>query len=280
MICPKCRAEMPEQATYCIQCGAALGKQRSETSSAAKGKPAREEEPHVQGGQAPGVAESQDTTRPPGQATLHGGGKDAEMGGFGFEEAPVREGRGRGLGAVRRNWRQSQPMSLEAERAQLKAREGEWVPPAGYASPMQRLGAFVVDMVLLTAGAFFLTFMAALVMPFWFDDPEFTVFFTNALPMPLGWLYYAVLESSPLQATPGKIMLGVKVTDFDGNRAGLLRTTIRHFAKILSSALFMIGFLMILFTRRRQGLHDMMSGCLVVRRAEGERLAEASGKHS
>jgi uncharacterized RDD family membrane protein YckC len=80
----------------------------------------------------------------------------------------------------------------------------------------------------------------------------------------IGWIYYAVFESSAIQATLGKMALGIKVTDMNGNRIGFGKATGRHFGKIVSKMILMIGYLMVAFTEKKQGLHDMMAGCLVV----------------
>lgn len=78
------------------------------------------------------------------------------------------------------------------------------------------------------------------------------------------WLYYALMESSAKQATLGKMALGIIVTDLEGRRIGFGRATGRYFAKILSALILGIGFLMAAFTERKQGLHDMIAGTLVV----------------
>ena len=77
------------------------------------------------------------------------------------------------------------------------------------------------------------------------------------------WLYYAVLESSKNQATLGKIAVKIAVTDLNGNRITFSRATLRFFAKVLSVLTFFIGFIIIAFTRRKQGLHDIIAGCLM-----------------
>lgn len=79
------------------------------------------------------------------------------------------------------------------------------------------------------------------------------------------WIYEAALESSSYQATLGKMALGLKVTDLEGKRISFARATGRHFAKILSGLMFFIGFIMAGFTQRKQALHDMIAGTLVVR---------------
>ena len=61
----------------------------------------------------------------------------------------------------------------------------------------------------------------------------------------IGWLYYAGMESSARQATLGKGLLGLRVTDLDGDRISFLRATGRHFAKILSALILFIGFIMV-----------------------------------
>ncbi|MFY9676334.1 MAG: RDD family protein, partial [Terriglobales bacterium] len=77
------------------------------------------------------------------------------------------------------------------------------------------------------------------------------------------WLYEALMESSSYQATLGKMIFGMKVTDLYGNRISFARATGRHFAKIVSGLLLCIGFIMVGLTERKQGLHDMMAGTLV-----------------
>jgi uncharacterized RDD family membrane protein YckC len=78
------------------------------------------------------------------------------------------------------------------------------------------------------------------------------------------WLYYALMESSNKQATLGKLALGIAVTDLDGGRITFGRASGRYFGKILSYMIFYIGFIMAGFTERKQALHDIMAGCLVV----------------
>mgnify|MGYP001020493857 FL=1 len=80
----------------------------------------------------------------------------------------------------------------------------------------------------------------------------------------IGWLYYALMESSSRQATVGKIALGLRVTDLNGERITFLRATGRYFGKIISGMILYIGFIMAAFTEKRQALHDLMAECLVV----------------
>lgn len=86
----------------------------------------------------------------------------------------------------------------------------------------------------------------------------------NLLGLLLGWIYSAAMESSSLQATLGKMALQIKVTDLDGARVSFGKATGRHFAKFVSALLLFAGFVMAAFTAKKQGLHDLMAGCLVV----------------
>jgi uncharacterized RDD family membrane protein YckC len=79
------------------------------------------------------------------------------------------------------------------------------------------------------------------------------------------WLYEAFMESSSYQATLGKMIFRMKVTDLNGNRISFERATGRHFAKWLSAMILGIGYIMVGFTERKQGLHDLLAGTLVRR---------------
>lgn len=82
----------------------------------------------------------------------------------------------------------------------------------------------------------------------------------------LRWLYFTLLESSALQATFGKRIVGIAVTDEQGERISLARANGRYWAKIISFCTGGIGYLMVVFTARKQALHDILAGTLVVRR--------------
>ena len=92
----------------------------------------------------------------------------------------------------------------------------------------------------------------------------------NLLSVVVGWLYYALMESSGMQATLGKKALGLIVTDESGQRISFARATGRYFAKIVSALILLIGFIMVAFTERKQGLHDKLAGTLVVRGQPGQ----------
>lgn len=80
------------------------------------------------------------------------------------------------------------------------------------------------------------------------------------------WFYYALLQSGARQATVGKMALGLKVTDVNGDRLTFARASLRYFSKILSGLLMMIGYVMAGFTPKKQALHDYIANTYVVRK--------------
>jgi len=78
------------------------------------------------------------------------------------------------------------------------------------------------------------------------------------------WLYFSLMESSTRQATLGKMALGIKVVGMNGERISFGKATGRYFGKIISGLILYIGFMMAGWTVRKQALHDIMAGCLVI----------------
>lgn len=82
----------------------------------------------------------------------------------------------------------------------------------------------------------------------------------------LGWLYFAGMESSERQATFGKSLMSLRVTNGEGRRLSFGHATGRYFAKIISGMIpFAIGYIMAGFTAKKQALHDFIAGTLVLK---------------
>jgi len=86
------------------------------------------------------------------------------------------------------------------------------------------------------------------------------------------WLFWAVMESSPWQATPGKRILRICVTDLAGKRISLARASARFFAgrgisfiPFVGSIYYLTDCIMAGVTQRKQAVHDVIAGCLVLR---------------
>ncbi len=93
------------------------------------------------------------------------------------------------------------------------------------------------------------------------------IFLFATVSLAVTWLYHALMESSEWQATVGKKALGLVVTDMAGRRVSFWRATGRHFGKIVTNMVpAFIGYIMAGFTQQKQALHDMIAGCLILRR--------------
>jgi uncharacterized RDD family membrane protein YckC len=83
----------------------------------------------------------------------------------------------------------------------------------------------------------------------------------------LQWLYFAGMESSARQATFGKAVMSLRVVNYEGQRISFAHATGRFFAKIISGIVpLLIGYIMAAFTARKQALHDLIAGTLVLKR--------------
>ncbi|MBS1544744.1 MAG: RDD family protein [Bacteroidetes bacterium] len=79
-------------------------------------------------------------------------------------------------------------------------------------------------------------------------------------------LYFSFMESSNLQGTVGKMALGLKVTDMQGGKLDLGKAFLRNLCKLISNITMLIGYIMAGFTEKKQALHDMIAGTLVVKK--------------
>jgi uncharacterized RDD family membrane protein YckC len=147
------------------------------------------------------------------------------------------------------------------------------VPPIYGTSPREHAGfwlrfvAIIIDYIILTV------FVLLLALPFgvfaglekFSDSPGRLVI--NLVNMVVYLFYFSLMESSPTQGTLGKMALGLVVTDMNGRQLTFAQALLRTLAKILSGCICYIGFIMAGFTEKKQGLHDLITGCLVERKA-------------
>jgi len=137
----------------------------------------------------------------------------------------------------------------------------------GYAGFWKRFVAALIDSVVLFLGGIFLGGFVGFSYGVITGSVGGIEPFANLAGILMGWLYYAFMESSSKQATLGKMLMKIKVSDLSGQAISFGRATARHFAKILSAIPLAIGYLMAAFTKKKQGLHDMIAGCVVVNTA-------------
>jgi uncharacterized RDD family membrane protein YckC len=173
---------------------------------------------------------------------------------------------------------------MEGGAAAIRAYAGyAAVPRAEYAGFWLRFLAFLIDnvvmgiaFVLILVPLIFLTGLGGFIGTI-HPDEDFNdvgifmliglIFLAATVSLVFTWLYHALMESSEWQATVGKKLLGLVVTDMAGQRVSFWRATARHFAKIITNMVpAFIGYIMAAFTEKKQALHDMLAGCLVLRR--------------
>jgi uncharacterized RDD family membrane protein YckC len=136
-----------------------------------------------------------------------------------------------------------------------------------YAGFWRRVAATLIDWLVLAAAGFAIGFIVGVVAAIaGRDSLGAWESLLNVVLVVASYLYFAVMESSELQGTVGKVAIGIKVTDLQGNRISFGRALGRTVAKILSSLILGIGYIMAAFTKRKQALHDMIAGTLVVKR--------------
>lgn len=125
-----------------------------------------------------------------------------------------------------------------------------------YAGFWKRFGAYLIDYVLVAILTYVIFFCMGLAMapllqsqsdqmPAWAGILLILVIVGFLL------LYYVYAESSPWQATVGKRILGIKVTDEHGNRISFWRSLGRRAAMAISAFTFLIGYMMCGWTARR-----------------------------
>ncbi len=137
-------------------------------------------------------------------------------------------------------------------------------PTSGsYAGFWLRVWAVLIDAIIVAIGAGILVSVLNVEGGGSSEDLTAVELLTN---VGAAWLYFALMESSALRATVGKMALGINVTDLTGERISFGRATGRHFGKFVSILILGIGYLMAGWTPKKQALHDRMADTLVVRK--------------
>jgi uncharacterized RDD family membrane protein YckC len=141
-----------------------------------------------------------------------------------------------------------------------------------YAGFWRRFGAWIIDTILVVIATIAVVIGGAFVVGAMMASNNARgqdIFDVGRLVGNLGgiivpWLYFACYESSSRRATPGKTALGLEVITENGEQLSFGRATGRHFGKYVSGLILCFGYFMAGWTQRKQALHDLMAGCLVV----------------
>ena len=138
-----------------------------------------------------------------------------------------------------------------------------------YAGFWLRFFAYLVDTIIVRVGLYLVWMIAGINTPQNFIESPVEAAGLFSL-LALGevfasMVYSALFISGGWQATPGKRAVGIKVTNMAGKPVSFGNALGREAAKFLSAMIIGIGFLLAAFTERKQALHDMIAGCLVVK---------------
>jgi uncharacterized RDD family membrane protein YckC len=151
--------------------------------------------------------------------------------------------------------------------------------PLNYAGFWIRFVAFIIDGLILNTLAFILIlpilgmigFASFGISELTNMDPEEFGLALFAILAPLSianlimyWLYFAVQQSSSWQATLGKRAVGIIVTDVHGERLTFTTASLRYLGRVISNMTMLIGYIIAAFTEKKQALHDLIAGSVVV----------------
>ncbi|WP_421808653.1 RDD family protein [Flagellimonas sp.] len=150
-----------------------------------------------------------------------------------------------------------------------------------YASFGMRLGAFLIDIVILILALFYIMpkiFRLIRESSFTIDKETGFVFiivgvllYFVGVPL-LGVFCRALFECSKLQGTPGKAILEIQVVDLNFQRISFKKSFLRNFVKHFSGLLFGIGYLVALGNNKCLTWHDMAAKTQVIRRIKTKNL--------
>lgn len=129
-----------------------------------------------------------------------------------------------------------------------------------YAGIGDRLLAFLMDSIIIIVPLLALTQVTGLYK----INREWTGVAINIFELILCWLYFTAFESSSWQATVGKKILNLKVTNKDNLKITFRQASVRFWSKLITLLTLGIGFLILAFNEKRQALHDKIAGCVIL----------------
>ena len=141
---------------------------------------------------------------------------------------------------------------------------GEAQPYIRYAGFWRRFAAAIIDGVIVGGAGSIVRYIILGVALRSVGIGAVAAVADELLAIATSWLCFTFMESSSNQATVGKLALGIVVTDLEGRRISWGRANGRYWSKFISALIFLIGYIMAGFTAKKQALHDMIAGTLVV----------------
>jgi len=134
-----------------------------------------------------------------------------------------------------------------------------------YGGFWRRFAAALLDTLILFFPAATVRVLLGLSSTGMFDPESSASWVATTFEFLLDFIYATAFLCSSARGTLGMQVMDLHVTDLTGDRISFARATGRYFATLLSILTFGVGYLIQPFTRRRQTLHDLVSGTVVVR---------------
>jgi len=146
---------------------------------------------------------------------------------------------------------------LEFYQKQLKGKPAEF---------WRRLVAYLLDSIIVIV--LFFIIVNILAKSFRFHKAEDVRTLMRMTSLFLWLIYFILFESSSLQATPGKLIMKLKVVNREGEKITVIRAFLRYLARLLSMIILGIGYLFMLSDIRKTALHDILTRTSVIYRAD------------
>ncbi|WCM63440.1 RDD family protein [Paenibacillus polymyxa] len=139
-----------------------------------------------------------------------------------------------------------------------------------------KTAAFVIDLIILTAIVLLVGSMLSITPALLGIEEtgfilEFLIWMPLILWLVLPWLYCGLWESSKVQATPGKLVFSLIIVSRNGNCLGFMHASGRYWIKAISFMFVHIIYIVVAFTAKKQGVHDLCTNTFVVNKKELQR---------
>jgi uncharacterized RDD family membrane protein YckC len=129
-----------------------------------------------------------------------------------------------------------------------------------YAAGLSALGTTTIGLGIVIVAVVYHSKIQTLPLP-----EELAVVTCLIIGIAIKYFYFVFFEYC-FKGTIGKMFLDLSVTDARGRRLSLARANRRYWSKLLSTIPLYLGFLPIVWTKKKRALHDRLTGTRISRR--------------
>lgn len=139
----------------------------------------------------------------------------------------------------------------------------QYTSPQYFAGFDLRMLAVVLDWFFIIGAVAFIELL--IVVSFELKQQGIFILAVNAVIIPILKFIYQVFLEATQQATYGKKMLNIKVTDMRGLKPSFTQIFFRNLSKIFSTVIFFFGYFYLFLNKKQQCIHDVMANTLVIK---------------